>query len=512
MKKNTIKGSYIIFLLAFLYAVVMIWRCAYSPINSDMANMVLEANDILHGNVFLSDWILTKVTFITTDHLYFILGSIFGGISNLTYYIAHGLMIAVMIMLGFLLCDPGQNSWNENAFYLLMCMLPSSFAIKVFSVHSGAIIWVFLCLMFASKEFQQHDNKNLTIIAVALTLGCLGDAITLVLGAMPLLLFCLTGILSKKCDVENSKIYKKVIVFTIVSVAFSFILDRTYIFIGGADRNGFISLSVSFEPLENLGNKFALYIQSIFLLGNASFFGSGMKKAPIYLIHVLIIILGFILVIRNVRNFFFGRDKDAISTLLSLGIVAISLIYILTTVSVDITSARYIAYIFTAFCILIVRNWAWLTDCTRLTPKTVSTVLILMAVVSLGARLPKTIMDIYHNKGFPAPQEELGTFLKHQGLREGYGSFWNASVVTVSSKNQVKVRAILENQTKQEPFKWFCKKSWYREPSNFVVTMDDDMFGVTPENVVAHFGTPRDIIEFEEWKILVYDRDISPLL
>ena len=81
-----------------------------------MANMVLEANDILSSNIFLSDWILTKVTFITADHIYFILGGIFGGISNLTYYIAHGLMIVIILILGFLLCESTKTNRKSTAF------------------------------------------------------------------------------------------------------------------------------------------------------------------------------------------------------------------------------------------------------------------------------------------------------------------------------------------------------------------------------------------------------------
>ena len=99
--------------LAILAGGVYVWYCirvfSVSEIDSDYANLVLEASDILKGNIFMCDWIQTGISFFTTDLLYYMVGVFFSGVSRDAYLIASGLMFSCMIFSALLLVVEGSG-------------------------------------------------------------------------------------------------------------------------------------------------------------------------------------------------------------------------------------------------------------------------------------------------------------------------------------------------------------------------------------------------------------------
>ncbi len=63
-------------------------------------------------------------------------------------------------------------------------------------------------------------------------------------------------------------------------------------------------------------------------------------------------------------------------------------------------------------------------------------------------------------------------------------------------------------------FPWGCKRSWYEEKTNFILIRDPEHVetGVTYENALRIFKTPKQEVDFENYKILIYDHDISDKL
>ena len=59
-----------------------------SPENSDQANILLAASDMLHGNLLLHGWYLTDVSFYTTELPQYALLEIFFGVHASTAHIA----------------------------------------------------------------------------------------------------------------------------------------------------------------------------------------------------------------------------------------------------------------------------------------------------------------------------------------------------------------------------------------------------------------------------------------
>ena len=492
----------------FVY--LMIYLARYAAIDSDYASLVLEANDILHGNLFLKGWNLTGVSFISTDLLFFTVGAIFKRVSPETYYIAVGLMVSCAVILGFLLCEPGKREKKDWLFYFMICGVPCTFAMSILRAHTGAVCWSFLALLLLNRDAERRAGANVVVATLALTLGCFGDSVTVLVAVAPLALWYLMAAVRADARAERVDALKKLGCVLAALVAGT-LLDKLYFIIGGANKNSFFGDKI-FEPLENWGNKFNVLIHALFGMTNADFFGQKLASLSTvgYFANTLIVITGAILAVRSVWCFLTKKDADFICAALSLGMVIICAVFVITNISVDVTSSRYISYILIANCVLIVRSRRAMFDAFKLNRRALAVVYLAVAVASLGFRL--TGLDAGKLEAERAAEKGLGQFLQANGLTNGYANFINGSITTVLSEDAVKVRGIYYNG-KVNFYNWFCKNEWYQEPASFVVTTDDDdRFGIKQDIMVSQLGEPVSVLEFAHYRVLVYDGDLSDKL
>ena len=80
------------------------------PENSDEANVLLVASDMLHGNLLLHGWYLTDVSFYTTEVPQYALLEIFFGLHPDTAHIAAAMTYTLVVVLAVLLARGGFTS------------------------------------------------------------------------------------------------------------------------------------------------------------------------------------------------------------------------------------------------------------------------------------------------------------------------------------------------------------------------------------------------------------------
>src|SRR5580698_5101247 len=80
------------------------------PENSDEANVLLVASDMLHGNLLLHGWYLTDVSFYTTEVPQYALLEIFFGLHPDTAHIAAAMTYTLVVLLAVLLARGGFTS------------------------------------------------------------------------------------------------------------------------------------------------------------------------------------------------------------------------------------------------------------------------------------------------------------------------------------------------------------------------------------------------------------------
>lgn len=519
-KKVKIFGKYLIIfvLLSFYYIYLYKAFCGYG-FDSDDANLVMEGNDILHGNFFLSGWNLTGVSFVYTELPLYAFAAIFTGVSPQNAMMAGSLAIFLLVLVcAFYIIK--KDDLKRSIWGLLILFAISAFPndLGIFArYHTPSIVEALLAFFFLNKWNEESKNKGkilyviISTILFAMAAQSDQDSILIIIGPI----FITSAWRVIKVFLKNGKFSMLYITHMIVSFAgifLSFFTDKLFYAIGGANKNQFLD-EKAFISFDSLGDKLILYFHSVLGVFAADFSNKQLLdlNTAFYFIKVIFILITMIFIIYNIVKWILQDKCDYISVVLSVGVIIVSFIYIFTNVSVNVNSARYIGSFPAIFSVIFVRTFRnFDIDYDKihglLGVKIV--LLIVLALVSLKAILPLPSGEVVLSE----QKKELADTLEQYGLTNGYASFWNASATTVISNNKVHVRAVIGNNTSISMHSWGCKTEWYKEPANFVVVSEDDPYGMTYNNMISVLGKPENVIEVNDLQILVYNYNIASLV
>lgn len=479
-------------------------------IDSDYSNLVFEASDILSGNIFLSGWNMTGISFITTDLPYFIAGVLLAGTSAKAYHIAITLMFLALILGALLLMKTPENAVKPIDLLILLAVagIPNVFLTGILRAHTAVPVYVFFALFCLEKA--QKNSRLLAIYTLLLTLGCAGDPLTLIIGVAPAILALGWELVGKRP--QNIRFKVMAIICTAASALLGTAIEKLYILAGGVNKNTFLGTK-SFCAPEQIGEKLRIYITAVLEMFGAGFMGKPLISAETlwYFLRTLVVIFVFAVMIKNIADFLRRKACDTVSVILSLGFLLISFLCMFTEVLVDVHSARYFAYLPAMSAVIVVRFF----KIHKVLGRGIFSGKIplkIPACLLAGTLAISSITPVSYVRagGF---QDRLGNFLMENNLEYGYAKFWNASHVTLVTEGRVKVRAVISDGSAFGKFVWFCKDEWYEpERANFVIVDRDenrDGFGTTETAALNAFGKPSERLEFEHVVICVYDYDIS---
>ena len=178
------------------------------PENSDQANILLTASDMLHGNLLLHGWYLTDVSFYTTELPQYALLEIFFGVHADTAHIAAAMTYTLAVLLAVLVARGGFASRAAvikmaiAAGIMLAPQLGSGVSALLLSVgHIGTsvpVLLIWLLLDRARPSSSQGDPSSRSplgwylpvLIALGLAWALIADELVLVIGVVPLALVC----------------------------------------------------------------------------------------------------------------------------------------------------------------------------------------------------------------------------------------------------------------------------------------------------------------------------------
>lgn len=509
--------------VAASYYILLYYLFLTDSFNSDLANHVLEGNDILHGNLFLKDWSLSGISFIATDLVLYTIAVLFTGISQESAAVAAALGIFLLTVVCFLIMFEKNRKritiWGGGVLlFLAIAGIPRGLFMSLSRVHTACVVEAMLGLYFLNKFSATENNKkiySLIIAIICFSFAAMSDALSLLMIIIPAFLVSLWSMIfiyakDGRCD----KRYLYQVFIVISAVCLSFVLDKTFYYIGGANKNSFLGLK-HFIYLEEYANQITLYLKTLLALFQAEFPGKALADINIFpaFLRISVILLGFVCIIYNIVQWIRYKSEDYLTVVLSVGVVLASLVFATTNIAIDLMGGRYIATFPAIFIVIIVRTVANVNLCWDkihgiFIGKVVAGMLCGALILEIALPLPNGDMTHLNQ------QETLAKVLEDNKLTNGYSSFWNASVITVISNNKVKIRSILGNPDSLMMEDYFCKREWYFEPANFVVVADGDESGVTYDNMISALGTPCEIIDVCEgrWQILKYDFDISKYL
>ena len=494
--------------------------------NSDEANILLMANDMLHGNVTLSGWNVSDVPFITTELPQIaVLVGIFG-LHLGTAHIAAALTYTLVVAIGMLLAKGRARGWAavaRMALALAIMLAPQpgvGIFVAIFSVgHIGTAVpvmltWLVIDRLWPPGRTTVADLRRRwyvpAIVALLLGWALMADPLVLVIAVLPLLAVCLVRVVSSVAGgarrgggVRGMRQGLTERVFEL-SLAVAAGVGYVIVVLGRLLLNSAGGYHQQPVPYALDATRTWFWHARVVVHGLLEIFGAYFvpgqdPQYPLSHLDQAIAISRLVTVVLAVwgacaiaRRMFF-RDADFVSQLLLAGIVANIFAYVPSTLA-DHTAlnTREIAPVLPFAAVLAARM---LGD--RLVAGPLAAVRLprfargaraargtqgAQGAYSLRIRLiavPLVALFGWYSYGLfrqadtpPAPQPlaQLAKFLEQNHLHYGLGGYWESSVLTVETGGQVTVRAV--TPACLQPYKWESKQSWYNptlHSANFVL-------------------------------------------
>ncbi|HWG01548.1 MAG TPA: hypothetical protein VG164_06845 [Trebonia sp.] len=510
--------------------------------NSDEANILLMASDMLHGNLYLSGWNVSDVPFISTELPQMALLVWLFGLHLNTAHIAAATTYTLVVAIAMVLAKGKAHKWQavaRMALVLGIMLAPQpgvGIFVVIFSVgHIGTALPVMLTWLVIDRAGRRW--WVLPVAAVMLAWAETTDPLVLVIAIFPVVVVCAVRLLTAALSGVRQGGHGGALAglraallskWFEVGLAVAAGLGYTIAWIGGhllRRAGGYVQNPVLYQfdspdkwfmqtrivvhgLLEMFGAYFVPGPQSP--QGDAPPLG-GLDQVIAYthLIGVVLAIWGACAIARR----FFFRDADFVSQLLLAGIVANVFAYLPTTLADhSALNTREIAPVLPFAAVLAGRM---LGDRLLRAPlggplatfrlpgkngggknsgKKVGVRVIAASLVVLLGWFGFGLWRQADTPAAPTPYTQLVADLENMHLTYGVGGYWQASLITVESGGAVTIRAV--TPACLQPYKWESKPSWY-DPSQHAANF------LLLSNVPGYFSkfavTPGVLLLLNQW-------------
>ncbi len=491
--------------------------------NSDEANILLMATDMLHGNVFLHGWNVSDVPFITTELPEMTLLVWLFGLHLNTAHIAAAVTYTLVVAIAMLLAKgqaKGPKAIARMALTLAILLAPQpgiGIFVVIFSVgHIGTALPVMLTWLVLDRLGSPGRTTPRTprgtldegprisglrrrwyvpvIVTVLLGWALMADPLVLVVAIFPLLAVCLVRVIAALITAQRNDRGLRSIRPALADRWLEFSLAAAagigYVVVWWGQRllrdaGGYKQQPVPFRldggrwfmqarvATHGLLEMFGAY----FVPGNAinyyksgtyfSFAGLSGLDEVLAITHVIGVLLAIWGALAIARRFFF-RDADWVSQLLLVGIVADIAAYVPSKLAdASALNVREIAPVLPFAAVLAGRmlgeRLIALGPTVRLRlPRIRRPIALKLIVVPLVALFGWYSFGLFSQADTPAapnPFAQLESYLEAHNLSYGIGGYWNASVITVDTGGRVTVVAV--QPACLQPYPWENKPTWY---------------------------------------------------
>ena len=488
-----------------------------SPENSDQANILLAASDMLHGNLLLHGWYLTDVSFYTTELPQYALLEIFFGVHANTAHIAAAMTYTLAVVLAVLVARGGFTSRAAvirmaiAAGIMLAPQLGVGVAALLLSVgHIGTSVPVLLIFLLLDRAPRRWYVPVLTALGLAWAL--IADDLVLIIGVVPLALVCALRVAEAAVRERGlarglaARRYELSLIGAAgVAAGLAWVAERVLRALGG-----YILHPIRFTFTTHYSWATLHVLWAVPRIFGADY--RGLAGAPYYiaLLHwVSLALVGLALLLAAWR-FFAGAAL--VDQVLPIAIAGNIVLFVTTTAgSQGPHEIAAVAPFGAALAARMLGPQAARERAGRALARRTR-------AVAYGAGLAVLLGYLWglgHDVSQPAAPPDgtqVASWLEAHHLRYGLGGYWQSSIVTVDTGGQVKVRAVV-GITAMEPYLWLAKSSWYdpaAQQANFVVL--DSTPGYLywePRAVVAKvFGRPAREYNVGPFTVMVWDRNL----
>jgi hypothetical protein len=505
-----------------LFVIYVRLSMTYSP-DSDSANILLAAGEMLHGNLILHGWWASDVSFYSTElPQYALLTGIFG-LHAQTAHIAAGMTYTLTFLLAVALGRAGTSGRVALVRTLIVAgiMLAPSLGTGVFSLdlsvgHIGTSVpllptWLLLDWSARSGAFRWWVP---VVTALLLAWVNVADPIVVIVGIGPLALAALLhfgqGVLGGS-GAWLSRVRAQWYALSLaLAAAGGYLLSKAASAVlhalGGYSVH---SLPFSLSPLHDLpGNLHAIW--KVLTVFGADYTGvSGVQQwlAYLHLVSVAVVVAGMLLTwVRFLK-------QDVVDQILFVAIVVNVALFLLTNASQ--LAPNEITVIVPFGAVLAARQLTAIPWVRSASLQAGVQVGVLAGVVAAAAVLAGYAAGLGYSlvqPTQPMTNTELATWLEAHHFTYGLSGYWTSSSVTVDSGGKVEVRALMQYTMKQDL--WMSDSRWYdpaRHYANFIV-LDSEPGSYKHWEPVAlirkYFGTPARIYHHGPYTIEVWNHNL----
>jgi hypothetical protein len=472
--------------------------------DSDGAGSVLQAWDMLHGNLLLRGWSLSDVSFYTTELPEYMLVELFRGLNASVIHLAGAATYTLLLVLVALLAK-GRSTGTAGLTRMLVAagiMLapgPTFSAGTLLSSpdHIGTQVPLVLIWLLIDRL---PDRWYLPVlVGLLLTWVEIADTMAVYVGALPVIIIAAIRLLQRR---PSWRIDAGLLGGAAASVLAATAGLKLIYRVGGFHV---APTKAVFIPSAQLPHNVSLTIESVLTLFGADFFNQRLGiTAVVALVHLAGVALAACAIWVAGRQLLSSSDR--VTPILFLGLVIDLAAYMLSTQAIDLGATHELAAVLPFGAALAGRLLPGTPRLRALRP-------VLLAVLACYAGA------LVYNATRPAQPpitQSVASWLTSHHLTAGIGDYWAANITTVGTGGQVQVRPVVSYCGRFTPDTWESRDTWYRRPNtaSFLVlglTSGAGMSG-TAAQAAAQFGAPVQTARVGLYEILVWNHNVMPAL
>ncbi len=497
-------------------------------LNSDSANILLMASDLLHGHLLLHGWYMSDVSFYPTElPQYALLESVLG-VHMQTAHVAAAMTYTLTFLLAVLLARSGSSGRAAMVRTLIAAgiMLAPQFGLGVFSLdlsvgHIGTSVPLLLVWLLLDKAPPRAYVPVLT--AVALAWALVADPIVYVLAIGPLGIVAAARVIRGFVTARGpwagriaAQWYDLSLgAAAVVAAGLAWVVNNLLSALGGYTVN---RLPFYLTPWHNLHRDLpaAWKVLEVFGANYAGLSGVWLVLAFLHMVSVGLVLWA----LARVTWRFFG--VSLVDQVLAVAIVLNVALYLLTNASDEAAHEVAIIVPFSAALAarVLVRAGRGATATTRDANRAAAS-----SSLSRRVRLAGFVAGIAVLAGYtaglgyeisqpsvPPANTHLASWLLEHHLTYGLSGYWTSSSVTVDSGGRVEVRALMQFTMKRDL--WMSNVAWYDPRSHYAdfIVLDSRpgfMNHWEPRALVRkYFGRPARTYQTGPYTVLVWNRNL----
>ncbi len=492
------------------------WRQSQlAPVSSDGSANILQAWDMLHGNVLLHDWHVSDVSFYTTELPQYVLIEALLGLGPWVVHVAAAMTYTLLVLLGAFLATGHARGGAGAARALLaagLMLAPQLSATQILLLspdHAGTAVPLLVTWLLIDRARPRWYVPPLVCLLLTATMAA--DFVVLLTGIVPLLLASVIraspGLLRRGS--RPGRRYELALAGAAAVAGGAGLFAPKVMAALGGYHQAHVATDTDLTQLQHGAWVTLQAFLELFgaNLAGASFYGA---KPVLEVVFVALHLAGAALAAWALGLAFlrFFRSDELIVPVFALAIVLNLGAYMISTHAQDLLGAREMAAVLPLGAVLAGRVLgdriaAWIRAAKR-------SFVPLLAVLTAGylASLGYGAAQA----SAPVINEPLATWLAAHQLTDGLAAYWQANSTTVDSGRRLLLSAVVQNPGgRLAPYEWETDDANYdpaRHYANFVVADGPSPLPGMQISAERTFGRPRHIYRADGYTIMVWDTNL----